>query len=295
MPLLLSLLVLFSVVLPKNEILVKGAVPAASDAATPVPERGNVAEGRYRNDYFGLSMPIPKGWSEQPAGPPPSDGGSYVLTQFAVYDAAQKRLRANVLLSAQDLFFSALPASGAKELAAARVRGLDPVFKIERAPEEVTLAGRTFVRFGYTAPAAGLHWRILSTDVRCHALTFTLTGNDAAALDDGERALARMSFAGGAAPLCLDGYARGGNVVEKTDAHFTTHRYNTIPVRVVIDAEGRVKHVHVLSAFPDQADAILAALREWKFKPCVRGDEAVEIETGIVFGAPRERRTFARR
>jgi hypothetical protein len=32
-------------------------------------------------------------------------------------------------------------------------------------------------------------------------------------------------------------------VVEKSDPVFTTHRYNTIPVRVIIDAEGRVQHV----------------------------------------------------
>ena len=52
MPLLL--MVLLTVVVP-NGILVKGAAPAASDASTPVPEEGRVADGRYRNAYFGLS------------------------------------------------------------------------------------------------------------------------------------------------------------------------------------------------------------------------------------------------
>ena len=89
------LLMLWLSVVPKGVILVKGATPSASDASTPVPEQGTVAGGRYRNAYFGLSYPIPAGWSEQPAGPPPSDGGSYALAQFAVE-------RANVLLSAQD-------------------------------------------------------------------------------------------------------------------------------------------------------------------------------------------------
>src|SRR5215212_4666239 len=91
-----------AVVVPKGVILVKGATPGTSDRATPLPEQGRVAGGLYRNAYFGLSYPIPAGWSEQPAGPAPSDGGSYVLTQFAIP-------RANVLLSAQDLFFSPVP------------------------------------------------------------------------------------------------------------------------------------------------------------------------------------------
>src|SRR5436190_18772155 len=109
------LLTLWLSVVPKNTILVKGAAPGASDSSTPLPEQGSVVDGRYNNVYFGLSFPLPAGWSEQPAGPPPSDGGSYVLTQFAT-------ARANVLLSAQDLFFSPLPLGGAKALIAA-VRG----------------------------------------------------------------------------------------------------------------------------------------------------------------------------
>src|SRR5215212_3654774 len=119
------LLMLWLSVVPKGVILVKGAMPSANDASTPLPEQGRVATGRYRNAYFGLSYPIPAGWSEQPAGPPPSDGGSYVLAQFAVP-------RANVLLSAQDLFFGG------------RALTVRPGFQTEVGPEEVTIAGRKF-------------------------------------------------------------------------------------------------------------------------------------------------------
>src|SRR3954468_7025002 len=115
MPLLLMLW--FSVVVPKNTIMIKGAAPGVSDPATPVPEDGRVAERRYRNAYFGLSYPIPAGWSEQPAGPPPSEGGTYELTQFAMP-------KANVLVTAQDLFFSLMPVAGAKELVAALRRNV---------------------------------------------------------------------------------------------------------------------------------------------------------------------------
>src|SRR3954447_10271146 len=111
MSLLLMLWLSTTTAVPKGVILVKGATPGTSDSTTPLPEQGRVGGGQYRNPYFGLSYPIPAGWTEQPAGPPPSDGGSYVLAQFAVD-------RANVLLTAQDLFFNPRPPAAAKELVA---------------------------------------------------------------------------------------------------------------------------------------------------------------------------------
>jgi len=275
MPLLLMLwLSAVTTVVPRNVVVVKGATPSASDASTPLPEQGSVAAGRYRNAYFGLSYPIPAGWSPQPAGPPPSDGGSYVLAQFAIQ-------RANVLVSAQDLFFSPRPLAGAKALVAAIREGLKAPFAAEEGDAEVAIGGRTFHRLAYGAPAAGFHWRVLSTDVRCHALTFTFAGNDVAALDAAERAMSGVALAP-AAPACVNGY---GDVVEKSEPVFPTHRYNTIPVRVIVGSDGRVKHVHLLSAFPEQSQAILEALRGWRFKPYRRDGKAVPVETGLLFGS----------
>ncbi len=275
-------------VVPNGVILVKGAAPRSSDSVTPLPEEGKVADGRYSNAYFSLSYPIPAGWTEQPAGPPPSEGGSYVLTQFAFWDREQQRVRAQVLVTAQDLFFSASSAPSARELMASLRRGVVPQYEIERGAEEVTIAGRTFYRVAYGSPLVGLHWRVLSTDARCHALTFTLTGGDKAALDAAERAMGGISLPKESdAPLCVKGYAHDDNIVEKTEPYLATRRFNTIPVRVTIDGEGRVKHVHVLSAFPDQSDAIIAALRAWRLKPYLVDGKPAEIETGLVFGTLR--------
>jgi hypothetical protein len=68
------------------------------------------------------------------------------------------------------------------------------------------------------------------------------------------------------------------------DPVFTEHRFNAVPVRIIIDKEGKVKHVHFLSAFPDQAKAISDAFKQWRFKPYVRNRQPVEVETGIMFG-----------
>ena len=61
------------------------------------------------------------------------------------------------------------------------------------------------------------------------------------------------------------------------------------PVVSLVDTNGRVKHVHLLSAFPEQSQAILAALRTWRFKPYRLNGKAVAVETGLVFGVPRFR------
>jgi hypothetical protein len=278
------------VVVPQGVILVKGATPGTSDSVTPLPEDGKVDRGRYSNAYFSLSYPIPAGWTEQPAGPPPSEGGSYVLTQFAFLDREQQRVRAHVLVTAQDLFFGANPASSAREAMVSMRQGVKAQYEIERGPEEVKIAGRTFYRVAYGSSLVGLHWRVLSTDARCHALTFTFTGRDKAALDAAERAMGGISLPKeGEAPLCVKDYAHADNIVEKTEPYLGTPRFNTIPVRVTIDGDGRVKHIHLLSAFPDQSNAIIAALRTWRLKPLLVDGKPTEIETGLLFGKTRSR------
>jgi len=272
---------------PKGAILVKGTEPASSDTITPLPEEGSVVDGRYHNAYFGLTYPIPQGWTEQPAGPPPSDSGSYVLAQFALSDPKQHRVKAHVLVTAQDFFFSPRPVGNPTQLVAALRRSVGPDYEIERGPDEVKIAGRTFARFAYKSPLAGLHWLILSTGARCHAVTFTFTATDATALDDAVHAMNALSLGRDDDPKCILDYATSETVIEKVDPHLGARRFNTIPVRIIIDREGRVKHIHLLAAFSDQSAAIIAALRQWRLKPYLRDGKPTEIETGLVFGVPR--------
>jgi hypothetical protein len=88
----------------------------------------------------------------------------------------------------------------------------------------------------------------------------------------------------GESPVCVKDYANDENVVARVDPVFPQHRFNAVPVRMIIDKEGKVKHIHFLSAFPDQEKAISEALRQWKFKPYLQNGRAVEVETGVMFG-----------
>ena len=56
--------------------------------------------------------------------------------------------------------------------------------------------------------------------------------------------------------------------------------------RVKMEANEEVKHIHFLSAFPDQAKAITDTLSQWRFRPYLRNGLPVEVETGIMFGRP---------
>jgi hypothetical protein len=167
---------------------------------------------------------------------------------------------------------------------------------MEPEPTDREIAGRSFGFFAYSSPAAELHWYVLATQIRCHLVELVLTSRDTALLKSLTLEMNKMKLpeeagtsptagtGGGAVPVCLKDYARDGNVIERVDPVFTEPRSNPVPVRIVIDKEGKVKHIHFLSAFPDQTRAITDVLKQWKFRPYQRDGQRVEVETGIMFG-----------
>ena len=280
--------------LPTDVILVKGAVPSASDTSTPLPEGGVVVRDVYNNDYFGLSYALPSGWFEKYKGPPPSDSGAYVLTLLRPGPNDKHSSRGTLLITAQDMFFTPLPGQTAKETIEQTKETLQPEYKVEHAPSQVTVANHPFTRFDYNSPVAGLHWYVLATEIRCHTVRFVFTSPDPALSESLIKEMDAMKLADANAPLCVPDYAEGANITYKVDPVLTEQKYNAIPVRLIIDKAGKVRHVHVISAFPAQAKAISEALLQWRFKPYLRDGQPVEVETGIMFGmAPRVKPSVA--
>jgi hypothetical protein len=279
--------------LPADVILIKGAVPSASDTSTPLPEGGAVRKDVYSNDYFGLSYALPAGWFEKYKGPPPSESGAYVLTLLRPGSADKHSSRGTLLITAQDMFFSPLPGSTAKETIEQVKATLQPEYKVEHAPSQVSVANHDFTRFDYNAPSAGLHWYVLATELRCHTIRFVFTSPDPALLDTLVKDLDGMKLTDADAPLCVADYAEGANITYKVDPILTEQKFNAIPVRLIIDKSGKVRHVHVISGFPAQAKAITDALMTWRFKPYLRDGQPVEVETGILFGAAKRTKQAA--
>jgi hypothetical protein len=280
--------------LPAGAILVKGAWASASDSVTPLPEGGSVAGKTYSNNYFRVTYALPPGWTQEYYGPPPSDSGYYVLAQIRPGASSKGISGGTVLIAAQDLFFTLTAAANAFELSHHAEENLQEDYKLERPLAPVSIANHTFVRFDYFSPVAELHWYVLATQIRCHMVQFVFTSRDTTLLESliGEmqqmklpaEASPILGSGGDDVPICVKDYARSENVVEKVDPVFTERRFNPIPVRIVIDKEGKIKHIHFLSAFPDQAKSISDALSQWRFKPYLLDGRPVEVETGIMFG-----------
>src|SRR6202158_2126837 len=74
----------------------------AAMPALPVPEDGMVVDGAYRNEYFGLTYPLPRGWTAGASGPAPSQFGDYVLGTLV----PEGEMTGTILITAQDMFFA---------------------------------------------------------------------------------------------------------------------------------------------------------------------------------------------
>ena len=276
-------------------ILMKGAWSSASDSVTPVPEGGSVNNSVYNNPYFGLRYTLGSPWTQKYSGPPPSDSGYYVLAQIRPAERSELTVRGSILIAAQDLFFTPKPSNAVKLIQEIN-DNLEPDYKVELPPTVVQLANHPFVRFDYGSPVADLHWHILATQIRCHVLEFIFTSRDAKLVEGLIRGmnmieLPRTASTAGETdesnvPVCIKDYASGENVIERVDPIIIERRFNSIPVRIIIDKEGKVKHIHFLSAFPDQTKVITDALLQWKFRPYLRNGRPAEVETGIMFGIP---------
>ena len=283
--------------LPTDVILVKGAWASASDSVTPVPEGGKVTNNVYSNPYFGLTYALSPDWIKKYDGPPPSDSGYYVLAHIQPADTFNGPDRGSVLIAAEDLFFTPTRATSTQELINFTRSNLQADYTVSRAPTEVRFAGHSFVRFNYDSPVAGLHWHVLATQIRCHMVQFVFTSRDPKLIESLIQDTNKMKLpdeagltqgtGGSDAPVCIRDYARDEHIVVKVDPILTDRRFNPIPVRIIIDREGKVKHIHFLSAFPDQSKGITDALLQWRFKPYLRDGQPVEVETGIMFGRAR--------
>jgi hypothetical protein len=195
------------------------------------------------------------------------------------------------------MFFTPLPVTNALELINYSKNNLLPDYKVERSPTQTMFGGRSVALFAYWSPVAQLHWYVLATQIRCHTVELVITTHDTKLLDDLVQSVSKISWPiedtstdGDNSPACIKDYAREEEVITRVEPVFTEHRFNSVPVRIIIDKTGRVKHIHFLSAFPDQAKAITDALGQWKFRPYLRNGQPVEVETGILFGyAPQSR------
>jgi Gram-negative bacterial TonB protein C-terminal len=253
-------------------------------AETRLPEDGKVLGGFYINDYFDLSYPLPEGWTEGLRGPDPSDSGYYVLSELI----PQSDPAATILITAQDMFFASKAHANVAEMVGDFRQAMSEVdgMTIDREPTEVKVADRVLHRVDFSG--VGLYRATFTTESRCHAVSFNLTSRDPELLASLASSVEKLSSArrrdsGSPIPYCIENYGVPENVLQRVEPTPVGPKFMPIPVRIIVDTEGSVKHIHVIRATPEQRKSIEDALRQWKFKPHRLNGRAVEIETGLMF------------
>jgi hypothetical protein len=254
-------------------------VSAADTMARP--QDGVVGNGAYTNAYFHLNYPLPAGWTTGLAGPEPSPAGYYVLNTFV----PEGEFNGSILVAAQDLFFAPRPFNDPLEMVDDIARDMSEIegVTVDQAPTRIEIAGRRFARVDTSG--FGLFRSTFVTEIRCHLVSFNFSANRRELFDALTASLSKLSAdaerAQGADPVCTKGHARSDNVVARVNPPAIAPLNIPIPVRLVIAADGSVRHVNAIRATKEQRGGIETALAQWKFKPFDIDGRAIDIETGL--------------
>ena len=260
------------------------AAPNGGAVVPPAnPEDGKVAEGRYTNEYFKITYPLPADWSKDWEGPPPSYSGYYVLTALKGGERA-----GTMLIAAQDQFFAVEPLSRSAEMVDRLRRNIAEIdgMTVDREPQEMMISGRQFTRLDFSG--VGLYRMVLITESRCHFVSFNLTTADPRQRASLAQSLDALSPAepgdqANSLPVCVKDYATPEHLVSRIEPTSASPKFTSVPVRIIIGANGRVRHIHVIRGSAEQKQNIAAALTEWQFRPFTVAGRPVEIETGLTF------------
>jgi hypothetical protein len=192
----------------------------------PHPDDGVVKNKIFTSTYFNLSYPLPSGWTEGTAGPGPSVSGYYVLTTLI----PKGQFTATILIAAQDAFFPIEPFADAAAMTQEFSRAMSAIdgMTIDRPPSEVQIAGRRFSRIDFSG--VGLFRSTLTTEIRCHFVSFNLTAKTPELLADLVLGLNRLGYArdsdiGRVDPITSAGQSRSAgdhprlNPYPSTDCH----------------------------------------------------------------------------
>ncbi|MGH7062722.1 MAG: energy transducer TonB, partial [Stellaceae bacterium] len=190
--------------------------------------------------------------------------------------------QATALIAAQDIFFAAPPIADARAMTEGLAKNAAAADATQPALSSVAIAGHSFARLDLRG--SPLSRIVLATDLRCHVVIFTFAAADPDRLGALAASLDHLQFSRGRpAPVCVEGYATAQTVLRRVEPVPAAPYFVSIPVRILVAADGRVAQVHVIRATSAQRSNITDALRQWRFEPYVLSGRPVEIETGLTF------------
>lgn len=295
-----------------------GAQNAGTAVNRPGPEHGTIVNDTYTNEFLGFSFPIPAGWQvnrdgvgtgrEVEAKRLPGGG----LELLIVDRQTGKPSRDRILVVALDASGSSTTAG---QFASQMVRGPinDTGGEVLREPFPVDFAGQHFSRADYKQVFnGGTQWgAFVGTKFRGYFLGWSFVAGSLEELEGFVNSLQRLSFgedkptaAGavsgvtGSAPAMSQpnagrplrvrvsqGVAQGLLVKKVPPQYPDDARQGRIQGLVVLkalmDTNGDVKELNLVSGHPLLAPAAIEAVKQWKYKPYLLDGKPVEVETQV--------------
>lgn len=134
---------------------------------------------------------------------------------------------------------------------------------IDRGASESVIAGHPFIRLDFSG--VGLFRTVLVAASRCHFVSFNLTTTDPGGRARLAQSLGGLSLGEPAdrnrqVPACIKDYATSEHTVSRVEPTSAAPKFTSVPVRIIIGADGRVRHIHVIRASAAQRENVTAAL-----------------------------------
>jgi TonB family protein len=296
--------------------LLAGAQNAATAASKPGPEDGTIVSNTYANEFLGFWFPLPDGWqvNRESAGTgrageaKRAPGGGLELLVIDQHTGRPFRNR---------IVVTVLDSTGMSVTTQEYVSKFVGV-QIARDGRElvhdaidVELAGKHFFRADYKQPVPGgaLSEAFVCTKLSGYLLGWTFVAGSPEELEGLVNSLQRLSFRDESVPLfgiigslppAVPGSARPklpsrirvsrrvseSLLIKKIEPDYPeSARQNRVEGSVVlggvIDKNGDVEQLSVVSGPPLLVPAALEAVRQWKYKPYLLQGEPLAMQTQI--------------
>jgi TonB family protein len=288
----------------------------------PAYENGSLADNTYTNECFGLSLPIPDGWQVNSIGANGKaihlSGGNLVL--LMIRQPKEGSSGNGIGLTARDP--SALPPTTeafVSNFVHAQINADPQHRELLRDAYTVDYGGRNFVRSDYKQALNGhpLYLALVFTKFRGYYIGEMITAGLQEGLEESAKSLQHISFRNDEPePKCVmkgndnssgiisgiisssPGPSSGGRVrvsqkvsqgllAKKVPPHYPDDARQAriqgqVVLQAIIDTNGDVKDLSLVSGHPMLAPAAIDAVKHWKYKPYLLNGLPVEVETQIV-------------
>lgn len=164
-------------------------------SATLKPDSGNFTQSTYRNDFFGFSYTLPKGWHESTVSPSPLPSGAYYLF---IGDRDTGHALFNRVTIVADPKSANRPGASTQEYLSAFIRAevRQAHAEVTREPSSFSLGGSDFYRADYTWVNDGttIYSSIACAERNGYWLDWTFTAPSQQDLDEALNTLQHVSF-----------------------------------------------------------------------------------------------------